>query len=45
MDTSKIKGTHGRTDSDCDIAVLSSIPLQAVSFQELTANLREWLLA
>jgi predicted AlkP superfamily pyrophosphatase or phosphodiesterase len=44
MDTSKIKGTHGRTDSDCDVALLSSIPLQAASFQELTTNLREWLL-
>jgi predicted AlkP superfamily pyrophosphatase or phosphodiesterase len=45
MDTSKIKGTHGRTDSDCDVALLSSIPIHAASFQELTPNLREWLLA
>jgi predicted AlkP superfamily pyrophosphatase or phosphodiesterase len=45
MDTSKIKGTHGRTDSDCDVALLSSIPIHADSFQELTANLREWLLS
>jgi predicted AlkP superfamily pyrophosphatase or phosphodiesterase len=43
MDTSKIKGTHGRTDPDCDVALLSSIPLQASSLQELTANLQSWL--
>ncbi|MEI6644923.1 MAG: nucleotide pyrophosphatase/phosphodiesterase family protein [bacterium] len=44
MDTTKIKGTHGRADADCVVALISSIPLHATSFLELTANLREWLL-
>jgi predicted AlkP superfamily pyrophosphatase or phosphodiesterase len=43
MDTSKIKGTHGRADSDCDVALLSSIPTKAATFTELTADLAEWL--
>ncbi len=45
MDTTKIKGTHGRADADCNIALISSIPLHATSFQELTADLRGWLLS
>jgi predicted AlkP superfamily pyrophosphatase or phosphodiesterase len=43
MDTSKIKGTHGRTDSDCDVALLSSIPISANTFLELTSTLRDFL--
>ena len=45
MDTSKIKGTHGRADAHCDVALISSIPLQANTFLELTSNLQEWLLS
>lgn len=45
MDTTKIKGTHGRADADCTVALLSSIPLHATSFQELTSDLREFLLS
>lgn len=44
LDTSKIKGTHGRADADCDVALISSIPLQAATFLELTSHLQEWLL-
>jgi predicted AlkP superfamily pyrophosphatase or phosphodiesterase len=44
MDTSKIKGTHGRADADCNVALISSIPLHASTFLDLTANLRDWLL-
>jgi len=43
MDTSKIKGTHGRADSDCDVALLSSIPISATTFFELTSTLRDFL--
>jgi predicted AlkP superfamily pyrophosphatase or phosphodiesterase len=44
MDTTKIKGTHGRADADCDVALISSIPLQANTFLDLTSNLRDWLM-
>lgn len=44
MDTSKIKGTHGRADADCDVALISSIPIQANTYLELASDLREWLL-
>jgi hypothetical protein len=44
MDTTKIKGTHGRADAECDVALISSIPLQANTFLDLTSNLRDWLM-
>jgi predicted AlkP superfamily pyrophosphatase or phosphodiesterase len=43
VDTSRIKGTHGRVGAGCEAALASTFPLKAESLLELAQELRAWL--
>jgi len=43
LDTTKVRGSHGRVGAGCETALFSTLPLKAESLLELAQELRAWL--